>query len=218
MKKAVSVFTVVLCMLLFTISAFAEQDANLMSDYRNLSWEGDKLYYNEDYGTLSFNDGIGEAHVTFSVEDSMSFWFYADMGNYQNKGTGCIDVSFLDAENNIVKSYTTEENSGNGSFNRYQLGTHEGYVVVPENAENVRITLFFRNGEKSPYFRNLSFILSDTHSVDTSIDGWTVSGKLEIVQVDVTKADHFVWIVFVVLVPIIMFITRKLMDKAKKIS
>ena len=54
--------------------------------------------------------------------------------------------------------------------------------------------------------------------MDTSIDGWTVSGKLEIVQVDVTKADHFVWIVLVVLVPIIMFITRKLMDKAKKIS
>ena len=218
MKKAVSFFAAVLCAVLFAISASAEQDINLMSDYRNLPWEGDKLYYNEDYGTLSFNDDIGEAYVTFSVEDSMSFWFYADMGNYQNKGTGSIDVSFLDAENNIVKSYTTEENSGNGSFNRYQLGTHEGYVAVPENAENVRITLFFKNGEKSPYFRNLSFILSNTHSVDTSIDEWTVSGKLEIVQVDVTKADHFVWIVFVVLVPIIMFITRKLMDKAKKIS
>lgn len=218
MKKAVSFFAAVLCAVLFTISASAEQNANLMSDYRNLSWEGDKLYYNEDYGTLSFNDGIGEAHVTFPVENFMSFWFYTDMGNYQNKGTGSIDVSFLDVENNVVKSYTTEENSGNGSFNRYQLGTHEGYVAVPENAENVRITLFFKNGEKSPYFRNLSFILSNTHSVDTSIDEWTVSGKLEIVQVDVTKADHFVWIVFVVLVPIIMFITRKLMDKAKKIS
>lgn len=218
MKKLISLLLTCISAVLFAISANAEQDVNLMADYRNLTWEGDKLYYNENYGTLSFNDGTGKASVTFPTENSLGFWFYADMGNYQNKGTGYMDVIFLDSDDNIIKSFVTEKNSGNGSFNRYQLGKSDEFVQVPDKAEKVQITLFYSYGDKSPYFRNLSLVLSDSRAVNTDISDWTVSGKLEIVQVGVTRTDHIIWIVIVVLVPLIMFATRKLMDRAKKIK
>lgn len=218
MKKLISFLLTCISAVLFTIPAIAEQDVNLMADYRNLTWEGDKLYYNENYGTVSFNDGTGKASVTFPTENSLGFWFYADMGNYQNKGTGYMDVTFLDSDDNIIKSFVTEKNSGNGSFNRYQLGKSDEFVQVPDKAEKVQITLFYSNGDKSPYFRNLSLVLSDSRKINKDIDDWTVSGKLEIVQVEVTTSDHIMWIVIVVLVPLIMFATRKLMDKAKKIK
>ena len=214
MKKVIFLLFSLVCGFLFTIVASAEQDVNLMADYRNLSWEGDTLYYNEDYGTLSFNDGTGKAWVVFPAENAKAFWFY--MGNYLNKGAGCIDVSFLDSENNVVKSFTTAENSGNGSFNRYQLGSSEEFAPVPEGAEKVQITLFYSHGDKSPYFRNFSFMFSNGRALNTAIEDWTVSGKLEIVQVGVTKADHITWIVIVAAVAVIMLLTRKAMDRAKK--
>lgn len=218
MKKLISLLMACISAALFTISASAEKNVNLMADYRNLTWEGDRLYYNENYGTVSFNDGTGKASVTFPTENALGFWFYADMGNYQNKGTGYIDVIFLDSDDNIIKSFVTEKNSGNGSFNRYQLGKSDEFVQVPDKAEKIQVTLFFAAGEKSPYFRNLSLVLSDNRKINTDINDWTVSGKLEIVQVGVTRSDHIMWIVIVVLVPLIMLATRKLMDKAKRIK
>ncbi len=218
MKKLISFLLTVLFATVFTISVSAEKDVNLMADYRNLLWEGDTLYYNEDHGTISFNEGFGNASVTFPLEAALGFWFYADMGNLQNKGTGYIDICFLDSENGIVKQFTTEKNSGNGSFNRYQLGVNDEYVAVPEGSEKVKVTLFFTDGEKSPYFRNLSLVLSDSRTINTSVEDWTISGKLQIVQVEVTRADHIIWIVLVVLVAIGMFAVRKSMDKAKKIQ
>lgn len=218
MKKLISLLFTFVFALLFVTPASADQDVNLMADYRNLLWEGDTLYYNEDHGTVSFNDDVGKACVTFPTDDLLGFWFYADMGNFDSKGTGYIDVSFLDSDNNVVKSFTTEENSGNGSFNRYQLGSSEEFAAVPEGSEKVQVTLFFENGEKSPYFRNLSLVLSDSRTVNTDINDWTVSGKLQIVQVGVTRTDHLIWIGIVVLVPLMMFVTRRFMDKAKRIN
>ena len=218
MKKLISLLLICITSVMFTISASAEQNVNLMSDYRNIPWEGDRLYYNENYGTLSFNEGTGKASVTFPTENALGFWFYVDMGNYQNKGTGYMDVTFLDSDDNIIKSFVTEKNSGNGSFNRYQLGKSDEFVQIPDKAEKIQVTLFFAYGEKSPYFRNLSLVLSDTKKINKDINNWTVSGKLEIVQVGVTRMDHILWIVIVVLVPLIMFVTRKLMERAKKIK
>ncbi len=218
MKKCIFILLACVWAFSFSLPVSAEQDTNLMSDYHNLQWVGDTLCYNEDYGTVSLYDGTGSASVSFPTEDSMGFWFYADMGNYQNKGTGYMDICFLDENDNVIKSFTTKENSGNGSFNRYQFGNSDEFAAVPEGAEKVKVTLFFSDGEKSPYFRNLSLILSNNRTINTSIDDWTVSGKLEIVQVGVTKRDHFTWIIIVVLVPLIMFATRKLMDRAKKIK
>ena len=118
----------------------------------------------------------------------------------------------------MVKEFVTDDISGNGSFNRYQLGSSTEFMQIPENAEYVTVTLSFKHGERSPYFRNLSLVLSNSHTVNTDISDWTVSGKLQIVQVGVTRADHIVWIIFVALVALGMFAVRKFMDKTKKIK
>ena len=218
MKKLIAFVTMLISLLVFTFTACAEHDVNLMSDYHSLLWEGDTLYYNKDHGTVCFGNEKETAFISFPTEDASGFWFYADIGNQYNKGSGYVDVTFLDSDNNKIKSFVTDKIGGNGSFNRYQLGSSKEYVKVPENAEKVRITLGFENGEQSPYFRNLSLILSNSRTINADISDWTVSGKLQIVQVGVTKKDHIIWIIFVAAVALIMFAVRKSMDKAKKIK
>lgn len=213
MKKALVLILGFVCTMLFSINAFAENNINLMSDYRNLLWEGDTLYYNEKHTTVAFNGEKGKASVSFPLNNANGLWFYADMGNYANKGTGFIKVDFCNS-NGIVKSYITEKNNGNGSFNRYQLGSREEFCAVPDNSEYVKVSLVYESGEQSPYFRNLSLVLSNDKIINKDAE-WVVSGKLEIVQVNVTDADHIIWIVFVVLVALIMLGTRKMLDKIK---
>ena len=60
--------------------------------------------------------------------------------------------------------------------------------------------------------------MSKTHTIDTSITEWDVSGKLEIVQVGVTRTEYLIWIFFVAMVAVVMLVARKLTDKAKKIG
>lgn len=218
MKRLVSIVIFFICAVISSVTVSAETDVNLMSDYRNLLWEGDTLYYNEDHGTVAFKGESGKAYVTFPVEKALGFWFYFDYGNLTNKGIGYAELSFFDESGNALKSYVSEKNSGNGSFNRYQLGKNEEFVPVPENAVNVRVTLNYEGGEQSPYFRNFSLVFSNNRTVNGEIKDWNISGKLQIVQVDVTRTDHIIWIIFVALVAFGMFGVRKLMDKAKNVK
>lgn len=218
MKRLLSFLTALVAAVVLSINAFAEHDVNLMKAYNNVPWEGDAVYYEKDYGTLSFKGDKGKASVTFPADDALGVWFYFDMGNLSGKGTGHCILEFLDENGDVKHSYETEKNNGNGSFNRYELGSEEGYAVIPENTENIRVTLCFDGGEQSPYFRNFSLILSNSYTVDSSISSWDVSGKLEIVQVGVSRTEHIIWVVFVALVALIMFAARKLTDKAKKIQ
>lgn len=213
MKKLLVFSLLILCVFSFTFISSAEENKNLMSDYRNLLWEGDTLYYNEKHTTVSFKGESGEASVSFPVGDANGMWFYADMGNYQNKGTGFISLDFYNGDE-LISSYTTEKNNGNGSFNRYQLGSSEEYFPVPENAEYVQVSLVYESGEQSPYFRNLSLVLSNNKAINTDTQ-WNVSGKLQIVQVNVTDTDHIIWIFFVILVALIMLAVRKILDRTK---
>ena len=218
MKRLLSIVIFCLCAVFLPVNASAETDINLMSDYRNLLWEGDTLYYNEDHGTVSFKGESGKASITFPTENALGFWFYFDYGNLTNKGTGHVELSFFDESGNVLKSYVSEKNSGNGSFNRYQLGTNEEFVPIPENAMNVQVTLNYDGGEQSPYFRNLSLVLSNNRTVNNLLQGWNISGKLQIVQVGVTRTDHIIWIVFVALVAFGMLAVRKIMDRVKKVK
>ena len=218
MRKLLTVLILCLAFVFSAVTASAETDVNLMSDYRNLLWEGDTLYYNEDHATVCFKGEKGSAYAVFPVNKALGFWFYFDYGNLQNKGIGYAELSFFDESGNVIKSYKSEKNSGNGSFNRYQLGSSEEYASVPEGAVNARVTLNYEGGEQSPYFRNLSLVFSNSRTVNNEIDDWKVSGKLQLVQVGVTRTDHIIWIIFVMLVAFGMFAVRKLVDKAKKVK
>lgn len=217
MKKLLALICALFITVITSVSACAEQNENLMRAYDKAAWEGDTVYYENSYGTLSFRGESGTAAVTYPVDDALGAWFYFDMGNLSGKGTGSAALEFLDEDGMLISSYETEKNNGNGSFNRYEIGSDEGYVQIPENTCFIRVVIRYESGKQSPYFRNFSLILSKTHSIDTSIDDWDVSGKLEIVQVGVTKTEHIIWIVFIALVAIIMFGARKLTDRAGKI-
>lgn len=217
MKKTLCILISCLCAFIFCFSSAAEE-LNLMSNYRDPLWEGDTLNYEEDYGTVSFGGENGTAFVTFPVDGALGFWFYFDMGNLSGKGTGFASAEFFDENGTVVESYVTEKNSGNGSFNRYELGSSEEYAKIPENAESIKIAITYEGGEQSPYFRNFSLILSSSKAVNAELNEWDVSGKLQIVQVGVTRADHITWIIFIALVAFIMFAVRKIMDRTKKIK
>ncbi|MDE7234012.1 MAG: hypothetical protein K2N29_03025, partial [Ruminiclostridium sp.] len=99
----------------------------------------------------------------------------------------------------------------------YRLGDEKAYARLPEHTESVRVTLVFESG-KSPYFRNLTLYLDNMKTIETSTPEWNVSGKLQLVQVGVTKAQYWSWVVIIAAVPILMYVTKKQIDRAKKIK
>lgn len=209
-----------LAFLLLSASAFAADGSkNLLAAYHALEWEGAALEYNPDHGTLSFREENGgqTARIAFPAEDARGFWFYADLGNFENAGAGKLLVELLDENENVLERYETEKTAGDGSFHRYRLGSEEAYARLPEHTASVRVTLVFESG-KSPYFRNLALYLDNMKTIETSAPEWNVSGKLQLVQVGVTKAQYWSWVVIIAAVPILMYITKKQIDRAKKIK
>lgn len=218
MRRTAAALSVLFAVLFFSFSAFAEGE-NLLSAYQAAEWEGAALEYDPDHGTLSFREGSGgqAAQITFPAEDARGFWFYADVGNFENAGVGNLLVELLDENGNVLERYETEKTAGDGSFHRYRLGDETAYARLPEHTESVRVTLVFESG-RSPYFRNLALYLDNMKTIETSTPAWNVSGKLQLVQVGVTKAQYWSWVVIIAAVPILMYVTKKQIDRAKKIK
>lgn len=218
MKRAAAVLTAFFAVLCLSFSAFAESE-NRLSAYQSLAWEGAPLEYDPDHETLSFlgNSEAESASVTVPTEGARGFWFYADLGNFENGGVGYLTVELLNADGEAIEQYKTEKTAGDGSFHRYSLGSEETYARIPENAEALRLSFHHESG-KTPYLRNLGLYLDSMKTVDSSAPEWSVSGKLRLVQVGVTKAQYWSWVFLIAAVPILMFATRKMMDRAKKIK
>lgn len=220
MRRTAAALGAFLAFLILSVSVFAaDERENLLSMYQAAKWEGAALEYNPDHGTLSFRDEQGgqAAQITFPAENTRGFWFYADVGNFENAGIGNLIVELLNENGDVLEHYETEKTSGDGSFHRYRLGDEEAYARLPEHTESVRITLVFESG-KSPYFRNLALYLDNMKTIETSTPEWNVSGKLQLVQVGVTKVQYWSWVVIIAAVPILMFVTKKQIDRAKKIK
>lgn len=218
MRRTAAALSVLFAVLFFSISASAEGE-NRLSAYQSQTWEGAVLEYDPDHGTLSFREEQGgqAARITFPAGDARGFRFYADVGNFENAGVGNLLVELLDENGDVLERYETEKTAGDGSFHRYRLGDEAAYARLPERTESVRITLVFEGG-KSPYFRNLALYLDNMKTIETCTPEWNVSGKLELVQVGVTKAQYWSWVVIVAAVPILMYVTKKQIDRAKKIQ
>ncbi len=218
MRRTAAALSVLFAVLFFSISAFAEGE-NWLNAYPSQAWEGAALEYDPDHGTLSFREEQGgqAARIAFPAGDARGFWFYADVGNFENAGVGNLLVELLDENGDILERYETEKTAGDGSFHRYRLGDEAAYARLPERTESVRVTLVFESG-KSPYFRNLALYLDNMKTIETSTPEWNVSGKLQLVQVGVTKAQYWSWVVIIAAVPILMYVTRKWMERAKKIK
>lgn len=203
--------------LLFSVTAAFEasaQDINLLADYKSIIWEGTGLSYNEEHKTLALKEK-GSSFVTFDVGDNTAVWVYADMGNYKDKGTGNITLEFLDKEGNVIMKTSSENDPSNGYFIRNSYGSETLYAALPENTEGVRFSLSFTEGENSPYFRNLSLVLSNTAPRSDGETQWERSGDLTIVQVNVTGADYIMFIVLVFLIGLVMIGVRLVRDRIR---
>lgn len=213
MKRLIAFLTALIFSVFVSVTAFA-QDINLLSDYKNIMWEGTGLIYNEEHRTLSLKEK-GSAFVTFDTGDNTAIWVYTDMGNYKDKGTGNISLEFLDGEGNVILKTVSDNDPSNGYFIRSSYGSDALYASIPENTERVRFSLSFTEGEKSPYFRNLSLVLSNTAPRSDNETEWKRSGDLTIVQVNVTGADYIMFIVLVCLVGLVMIAVRLIRDKIR---
>lgn len=213
MKRLFSLFLVAVTALALTICAAAKSPENLLAAY-NTGWTGGTLSYNQKHGVISFNEN-GSAYAEFETGGAKGFFLYFDMGNYSGKGTGKAVVEILDSEGNTISSFDTGEDLQDGSFRRYSLGSDSGYAVFPEKAEKIRLTISYDSGEASPYFRNFYLGLASAGSFDETIEGFKISGALNLVQVNVTESQHITLIIFVFLVALAMFGVRFARDKIK---
>lgn len=213
MKRIAAILSVLFTALTLSVSAFA-LDENLLGDYNNVLWENAQLLYNPEHYTFSFADEAGEAWVDFPVEDALALWFYADCGGYNGKGNGSVGIVFYSENGEVLGEYEKTFVS-DGYFYRFQLGTEDGYLPIPENAQSVRVILK-SDGEESVYFRTPTLKLSRTAARSDAAD-WVQSGKLEAVQVKTTAAHYWFWVAIVAAVPIIMIGMKKVLEKAKKI-
>lgn len=197
-----------------TVTASA-QDVNLLSDYRSILWEGTGLIYNQEHNTIALKEK-GTSSVTFDIGNNTVIWVYTDMGKYKGKGTGNIALEFLDGEGSVVMETVSDNDPNNGYFIRSSYGSDTLYASIPENAERVRFSLSFTEGESSPYFRNLSLVLSNTAPRSDNETEWKMSGDLTVVQVNVTGSDYIMFIILVFLIGLVMIGVRIITDRIKK--
>lgn len=214
MRRLAAILSALLAALAFSVSSLA-LDENLLGDYNNVLWENAQLLYNPEHSTFSFSDQVGEAWVDFPVEDALALWFYADCGGYDGKGGGTLGIVFYSENGEVLGEYEKTFVS-DGYFYRFQLGTEDGYLPIPENAQSVRVVLK-SDGKESVYFRTPTLKLSRTAARSDAAD-WVQSGKLEAVQVKTTAAHYWFWVVLVAAIPIIMVGMKKMQEKAKKIN
>lgn len=212
MRKLVSVLFALAVSLVLSVSASAETN-NLLADY-NTGWTGTEVIYNKDHGTVNLAL-VGSAYREFDVNGADGLYFYFDMGNYSGKGTGNVVLDILKEDGSVLATYATDNDPQNGSYRRYTLGS-TGYLVVPEDAEKVRITLSFKDGESSPFFRNFFFDMNSDSTRSELVTEFTVSGDLTLVQNNVSSSQYWIMVVFVFLVALSMFFVRKHLDKVKK--
>lgn len=214
MKRIAAILSALFAALTFSVSPLA-LDENLLGDYNNVLWENAQLLYNPEHSTFSFADEAGEAWVEFPVEDALALWFYADCGGYSGKGGGSLGIVIYSENGEVLGEYEKTFVS-DGYFYRFQLGTENGYLPIPDGAKRVRVILS-SSGSESVYFRTPTLKLSRT-AARSDAAGWSESGKLEAVQVKTTAAHYWFWVALVAAIPIIMVGMKKMQDKAKKLD
>lgn len=222
MRRTAALLGAFFACLLLSLSVFAENDPkpeNLLAAYQSAEWTGDPLESDPAHETIAFSgDGAGKsAELAFPVGNARSFWFYADLGNYENAGVGFVSVELLDGNGDVLERYETEKTAGDGSFHRYALGNEDVYARLPEGTESLRVALAFESG-KTPYFRNLALYLDNMKAVETTAPAWSVSGKLTSVQVGVTETQYWSWVFLIAAVPVLMYGTRKWLERSRKIK
>lgn len=207
------------------IFAEGEVNANLLSDYRNLTWTGDQIYYDDYSAAVYFANADKEnqsAAVTLDVEQGMTgFMFRIDGGNGAGEGfgtssgiedSGFCTVTFYDSEHKVIFSISTGKISGFENYSRFSIGEETSYYPIPEGAKTVEIALTAeQKGDTKKvhmYFRNLALFFSSEiplSPADSNTLYMNASGGLSRVEVGISPYERYLWIGIVFLVAMTFF-------------
>lgn len=218
-KKILSAFLSLSFIFLLNISVSAEAP-NLLSDYTNLDWQGDKLYLDKGSGAVYFQRNsdktVQEANLALDVEQGSSgFLFYIDIGNGNKKGDkGYCSIQFFDEDNKELLGRSTGMIENSENYVRYSVGEDEKFYPVPEGAKTVKIKLSAEgegNGENvNVYFRNFSLFFSDEIPLCDPTDEALMDSSTSLSQVEIglTPYTHWIWVGFVLLVALSFYLIR----------
>lgn len=205
---------------------FAEEntEGNVLGNYRNADWQGDKLFFDEYSGSLYFEGNTDKEKQSAVIsadlsEGSTGFFFYVDGGNGKGSDGGFITLEILDGGGEVLFSSSTGNVEGFANFSRFSIGDEGHYYPVPKRAETARITFTANqkdNGERvNIYFRNFTLLFSEIKPLLLPDDKDLMDCKagLSKVEVGVTSADRWFWIITIFAVALIFLIIAKWKQK-----
>lgn len=196
---------------IFAVSAAAADVSYYLNQSEVSEWSGAEVMKNETHSVLSALGG--EAYMIFPADGYNALMFYTDGGNYSSGSAGIVTVSFIDADGNKTAAYEKEIIT-DGKFRRYSFGSESAYAEIPGNTAEIKISV--TGGASGPYYRNTTLVLSNTAPRFSGETEWFVSGETGLVQVNVTTATYWTWVVIVFAVALIMFGVRKAVDRTGK--
>lgn len=222
----------------FSEGETSEKNANLLKNYKKMSWTGKQLYY-DAYSTAVYfkNNGTREtktAVLTLDVEEGMTgFMFRTDAGNGAGEGfstspgsgsedSGFCTVTFYDSGHNSLLGVSTGIISGLEYYTRFSVGEETKYYPVPEGAETVEIVLAADQKGNTDnvhmYFRNLALFFSNEMPLlpagSDTLYMETATG-LSLVEIGVLPYERYLWIGFIFLVAIAFFVISVWRQKYK---
>ncbi|MCM1298144.1 MAG: hypothetical protein NC203_08640 [Firmicutes bacterium] len=208
--------------LLTPLRVFAE--GNVLENYQDLDWQGDKLFLDGYSNTLYFEGNGGKETQTASLSvdvdpQSTGFFFYADGGNGRGNDIGCLTLTLYDGEGKPLFASSTGNVKGFGNYARFSIGAEDEYYPMPEKAERLVIdftALRQDEGQRvNAYFGNFSLFFSDTKplSLPEKKDVMDCRAGLSKVEIGVTPADHWFWVAVIFLVAIAFLIIAKWRNK-----
>lgn len=221
-RKIFSAASAVILAVLTPLYIFAEENA--LGNYQGLNWQGDRLFFDEYSGSLYFKGDSEKEKQTasFSVDiDSQStgFFFYADGGNGKGADSGYVTLTVYDNENNSLFSSSTGNVEGFANFSRFSIGDENHYYPIPKEGKRIEVAFTALQKDKGEkvgiYFRNFSLFLSGEKPLllPDKMELMETKAGLSKVEVGITAADRWVWIVTVFLVAIVFLIIAKWRQK-----
>lgn len=226
LKKIVCAAVVTAIMLLLgSAPIFAEEKENLLKDYKDMPWSGDKVYYDAYSTSVYFEKSdkeVQSAFVTVEVDsDATGFMFRTDGGNGAGEGIGTdsgIDDSgfctftFFDGEHNSLFGVSTGVISGLENYTRFEMGEETKYYPIPKGAKTAEVKISAAQKGTTDnvhmYFRNFALYFSSEVPLMTADEDnlyMEASTGLSRVEIGISSFDRYLWIAIIFAVAMVFF-------------
>lgn len=194
---------------------------NLLSDYGNADWRGDKLALDSSSGAVYFaNDGTAKSAVLEIAAEGTGIYFSVDAGNGVNTNdSGYCTLEFCGEDGEVLSSVSTGSIKGFENYARFYIGTEGSYYPLPQGTEKVVITLHAESsgnsGKVNVYFRNFTLFCSSEKPLTEKLTYMDSIAGLTKVEVGLNPWVRWIWVGVVFAVAMVFFLVRKMREKYK---